>query len=166
MRLIDDLAATRLYYNRPLATLPDILLIDIPPRFSGGGLALGRYYPVILESLAEMHEFEAFLCEPRKTLVAPALLDRRPSGLRASDIIFARYEPQAPNWPWLLICFWPQSYTAMVPPSDDSFARGSYTIDAYSTERELIAAELKLLGTLGPDQARIVRSAATRVGHA
>src|SRR3546814_1853673 len=94
MRLIDELAANRCYYHRPLATLPDILLIDIPLRFSGGGLALGRYYPVILESLAEMHEFEAYLCEPRMTLIAPALLDRRPSGLRTSDIIFARYEPQ------------------------------------------------------------------------
>src|SRR3546814_11354014 len=56
MRLIDELAANRLYYHRPLATLPDILLIDIPLRFSGGGLALGRYYPVILESLAERSE--------------------------------------------------------------------------------------------------------------
>src|SRR3546814_1599980 len=27
MRLIDELAANRLYYHRPLATLPDILLI-------------------------------------------------------------------------------------------------------------------------------------------
>src|SRR3546814_20732035 len=68
--LIDELAANRLYDHRPLATLPDILLIDIPLRFSGGGLALGRYYPVILESLAEMHEFEAYLCEPRMTLIA------------------------------------------------------------------------------------------------
>ncbi|WP_317153766.1 hypothetical protein [Sphingopyxis indica] len=166
MRLIDELAAKRLYYHRPLPTLPDILLIDIPPRFSGGGLALGRYYPVILESLSEMHEFEAHLCESRMTLEAPALLDRRPSGLRTTDIIFARYEPQVPNWPWLLICFWPRSYTAMVSPSADTFARGSYTIDAYSTAGELTDAELKLLATLGPEQARIVRSVATRLGNA
>src|SRR3546814_17216 len=166
MRLIDALAANRHYYHRPLSPLPDILLIDIPLRFSGGGLALGRYYPVILESLAEMHEFEAYLCEPRMTLIAPALLDRRPSGLRTSDIIFARYEPQISDWPWLLICFWPQSYTDMVPPSADTFARGSYTIDAYATEGELTDAELKLLATLGPDQARIVRSVATRLGNA
>ena len=166
MRLIDELAARRLYYHRPLPTLPDVLLIDIPPRFSGGGLALGRYYPVILESLAEMHEFEAYLCEPRMTLVAPALLDRRPSALRTNDIIFARYEPQAPNWHWLLICFWPQSYTAMVPPSADTFARGSYTIDAYSTEGQLTDAQLKLLGTLGPEHARTVHSGGIRLGHA
>ncbi|GAI39845.1 unnamed protein product, partial [marine sediment metagenome] len=92
--------------------------------------------------------------------------DRRPSALRTRDIIFARYEPQIPNWPWLLICFWPQSYTAMVLPSADTFARGSYTIDAYSTEEELTDAELKLLATLGPEQARIVRSVATRLGNA
>src|SRR3546814_14109634 len=85
MRLIDELAANRLYYHRPLATLPDILLIDIPLRFSGGGLALGSHYPVILESLAEMHEFEAYLCEPRMTLIETALLDRRRSALANSS---------------------------------------------------------------------------------
>jgi hypothetical protein len=58
MRLIDDLAARRLYYQRSLATLPDILLIEIPARFAGSGLALHRYYPVILESLDEQQEFD------------------------------------------------------------------------------------------------------------
>ena len=38
--------------------------------------------------------------------------------------------------------------------------------DAYATEGELTDAELKLLATLGPDQARIVRSVATRLGNA
>src|SRR3546814_15246349 len=67
MRLIDDLAARRLYYQRSLATLPDILLIEIPARFAGSGLALHRYYPIILESLDEQQEFESFLCESLST---------------------------------------------------------------------------------------------------
>src|SRR3546814_10468849 len=86
MRLIDELAANRLYYHRPLATLPDILLIDIPLRFSGGGLALGRYYPVILESLAEMHEFEAYLCEPR--MRSEEHTSELPSLMRISYAVF------------------------------------------------------------------------------
>ncbi|MFC3443846.1 hypothetical protein ACFOKF_22105 [Sphingobium rhizovicinum] len=62
---MDEIAARRIYYRRPLPTLPDILLIDIPPRFAGEGLALDRYYPAILETVAEAHEFEAYLFERR-----------------------------------------------------------------------------------------------------
>lgn len=166
MRLIDDLAARRTYYHRSLPTLPDILLIDIPPRFSGPGLALGRYYPVILETLAELSEFEAFLCEQRPALMAPTLLDRRPSALRIDDIVFARYRPTAPDWPWLLLCCWPPAYTAMADPATDAFARGTYTIDAFTTERQVDAAEAQLLAVLGPDDARHVRTVATRIGTA
>ena len=90
MRLIDDLAARRLYYPRPLPTLPDILVIDVPTRFAGAGLALDHYYPIVLETLAEMQEMEAFLCTDRGGPVVPDLFDRRPSGLRVRDIVFAR----------------------------------------------------------------------------
>lgn len=166
MRLIDDLAARRTYYHRSLPTLPDILLIDIPPRFSGPGLALGRYYPVIFETLAELTEFEAYLCEQRPTLTQPALLDRRPSALRIDDIVFARYRPQTPDWPWLLLCCWPPAYAAMARSETDAFARGTYTIDAFTSEQEVDAAEARLLTVLGPQEARHVRAAATRIGNA
>lgn len=166
MRLIDYLAASRLYYQRSLVTLPDILLIEIPPHFAGSGLALDRYYPVILESLAEMHEFETFLCEPRDTLVPPALLDHRPSSLRADDIIFARYEPTAPYWPWLLLCCWPPNYTAMVPFHIEAFARGAYTVEAFTSAGEVDLAEAALLATLGPHEARHVRCVEGMIGNA
>lgn len=166
MRIIDELAATRCYYARSLPTLPDILLIDIPSRFGGTGLALDRYYPVILETLAEQVEFEAFLCAERTTLVPPALLDRRPSALRLTDIVFARYEPQAPRWPWLLLCCWPQSYTAMVQSPRDAFARGAYTVEAFSGPEEVDAAEILLLQTLGPNKACRVQSCWQPAGHA
>lgn len=166
MRLIDDLAAQRLYYPRPLPTLPDILLIDIPQHFAGSSLALGRYYPVIIESQGEALEFEAFLCAPRAKPVPPALLDRRPTALRARDIVFARYVPPLALWPHLLLCCWPETYTAMVPSSGDEFARGAYTLDAFSDEQDLDAAEQTLLKTLGADEARRVRSVAAKAGHA
>ena len=154
MRLIDDLAARRIYYRRPLPTLPDILLIDIPPRFAGEGLALDRYYPVILETVAEAHEFEAYLLEHRASLVPPSLLDRRPSALRVEEIVFARYAPAAPDWPWLQLCCWPQAYTLMVPSPNDEFARGAYTIEAFTSVGQVDAAERILLATLGPHEAR------------
>lgn len=166
MRLIDHLAARRLYYHRPLPTLPDILLIDIPQQFSGGGLVLDRYYPVILETLAECQEFEAYLCERRPALVAPALLDRRPSALHTDDIIFARYHPPAPHWPWLQLCCWPRGYTALVSESGDTFARGAYTVDAFADPDDIDAAQLALLATLGPHETRHVRPAPDATGHA
>ncbi len=166
MRLIDQLAAERIYYHRPLPTLPDILLIDIPVGHSGDGLALGRYYPVILEALAEMHEFEAFLCERRAELISPSLLDRRPSGLRTDDIVFARYRPPVPGWPWLHLCCWPRHYTMMAPDPGETFARGAYTIDAFVNADDIDAAERRLLATLGSNEARHVRSIPAVAGHA
>ncbi|WP_375282460.1 hypothetical protein [Sphingobium yanoikuyae] len=158
MRLIDELAARRIYYRRPLPTLPDILLIDIPPRFAGEGLALHRYYPVILETVAEAHEFEAYLFERRASLIPPSLLDRRPSALRAEEIVFARYAPPAPDWPWLQLCCWPQAYSLIAPSPNDDFARGAYTIEAFTSVGQVDAAERILLATLGPHEARHVRS--------
>ncbi|WBQ17717.1 hypothetical protein [Sphingobium yanoikuyae] len=166
MRLIDQLAATRIYYLRPLPTLPDILLIDIPASFAGDGLALGRYYPVILESLAEMHEFETFLCERRSELIPPSLLSRRPSSLRTDGIVFARYTPSAPGWPWLHLCCWPARYTMMVHEPAEEFARGAYTIDAFESVDDIILAERRLLATLGPHEARYVLSIPAVGGHA
>lgn len=166
MRLIDQLAARRIYYHRPLPTLPDILLIDVPSQFSGPGLALDRYYPVILETAAEAHEFEAFLCARRSRLVAPALLDRRPSALHSEDIIFARYSPPAPDWPWLQLCCWPRHYAALALDPEEMFARGAYTVDAFDDADGIGSAELRLLATLGPYEARLVQSIPAALGRA
>ena len=166
MRLIDHLAARRSYSHRPLPTLPDILLIEVPPQFSGPGLALDRYYPVILETVAEAHEFEAFLCEQRSRLIAPTLLDRRPSALLSEDIIFARYSPPAPDWPWLQLCCWPRHYAALALDPEETFARGAYTVEAFDDADGIGAAELRLLATLGLDKARLVQSMPATLGHA
>lgn len=166
MRLINQLAANRLYYRQPLPTLPDILLIDIPLHFSGSGLALDRYYPVIFESLAEMHEFEIFLCEPRAALVPPALLDRRPSALRTDHIVVARYRPPDPHWHWLQLCCWPARYKTLVPDAGGAFARGAYTVDAFISVDDIDAAELRLLTALGSQHARDVRLVSDTAGHA
>jgi hypothetical protein len=86
--------------------MPDVLLIDIPPDYASPS-PLGRYYPVIIETDAEYAEMTEFLTVDRLRLVVPDLFDHRPSALRGDDIVFARYAPTAPGWPWLLICRWP-----------------------------------------------------------
>jgi hypothetical protein len=149
MRLVDDLAARRILYGRPLATLPDVLLIDIPRAFASHSLPFGRYYPVIIETDAEYAEMETFLDRDRPSLVVPDLLDRRPSALSGDDIVFARYAPSAPGWPWLLLCRWPVDYAAMVPQNDDHFARGTYTCEVFEAFDDLADAEARLLEVLG-----------------
>jgi hypothetical protein len=158
MRLVDDLAARRILYGRPLATMPDVLLIDIPRVFASPSLPFGRYYPVIIETDAEYGEMEMFLDRDRPRLVVPDLLDRRPSALQGDDIVFARYAPSALGRPWLLLCRWPVEYAAMVPEQGDHFARGAYTCEVFETLDELADAESRLLEVLGSH--RLVRLAA------
>src|SRR3546814_13494442 len=92
---------------------------------------------------------EAFLERDRSNPVVPDLLDRRPSALRGGDIVFARYAPSAPDWPWLLLCRWPADYTGMVPRDGNHFARGAYTCEVFETVDDLVDAETCLLGVLG-----------------
>lgn len=129
--------------------MPDVLLIDIPPVFASPSLPLGRFYPVIIESDAEYAEIETFLGRDRLTPVVPDLLDYRPSALRGDDIVFARYAPSAPDWPWLLLCRWPPEYTTMVPGDGDHFARGAYTSEVFETIEDLADAEALLIEVLG-----------------
>jgi hypothetical protein len=121
---------------------------------------------VILETIAELAEFEHFLCMPRTAPVPPDLFDRRPSALQADDILFARYSPPAAGWPWLLLCRWPSRYTSVVPANGDDFARGAYTIDVFDEARQIDRTERQLLGALGPAEVRHIRSSASSLGCA
>lgn len=166
MRLIDDLAARRLYYSRPLPTLPDVLLIDAPAVYAGSGLGLGRYYPIVIETIAEAHELESFLCAERPLPVPPDILDRRPSALRSAEIIVARYAPPEPVWPCLLLCAWPPDHVAMVEYPQDQFARGAYTVDLFQSWDEVDAFERRLLANLNPAGARHLRMGPDHHGSA
>lgn len=166
IRLIDELAAHRLLYVRAIPTLPDILLIDIPSRFAAPTLPMGRYYPVILETPAEAAEMERFLHTQRSTEVPPDLFDRRPPALITEDILFARYAPPQPGWPWLLLCCWPAAYRAIVPSDNDQFAREIYTSEIFATLAELEFTESLLLKTLGMQQILQIRHLPGPQGHA
>ncbi|MBN8838654.1 MAG: hypothetical protein J0I25_00440 [Sphingomonadales bacterium] len=167
MRLIDHLAARRVLYPRPIATMPDILVIDIPSRYAAPSLPLGRYYPIVVEALAELDEIEAFLCAERSSPVVPDLFDRRASALNSNAIIFCRYAPPDPDWPILLLCHWPANFTTMVAAASDFFARGCYTIEMFASIDALDKAERRLLATLGRHQPVIVKPISTglSLGH-
>ncbi|WP_339348568.1 hypothetical protein [uncultured Sphingomonas sp.] len=128
MRLADDLARRRLCYPRPLPTLPDLCVIDVPAAYASATLPLGRYYPVIIETDREWCEWDAFLHAERDAPVAPDLLDRRASALIASEITFAHYDPIQPGWSWILLCRRPTEHIAVAGDHGDLFARSAYTI--------------------------------------
>lgn len=166
MRLVDDLASRRILFGRPLATMPDVLLIDVPPVYAAPSLPLGRYYPVIIETAAEYAEMAAFLAMDRPRLIVPDLFDRRPSALLADDIVLARYAPPGPDWPWLMLCRWPADYAAMVPQQGDHFARGAYTSECFRTMEEVLDAERRLFATLGSDRVVHLTCASEVMGKA
>ena len=166
MRLVDDLAARRILYGRPLATMPDVLLIDIPSVYASPSLPLGHYYPIILETGAEGAEMQAFLEQDRPQPVAPDIFDRPPSALRGDDVMFARYKPPLPDWPWLLLCRWPDDCVALVTPGGDHFARGVYSTEVFATVAEIERAEAQLMATLGAGAPVYISAQPDVLGHA
>ncbi|WP_404337892.1 hypothetical protein AB2M62_03665 [Sphingomonas sp. MMS12-HWE2-04] len=146
--LNQDLARRRLFYPRPILTLPDVMVIDIPARFAAPSLPLGRFYPIMVETEREQLELAQFLAEDRPGPVSPDLLDYRATQLSAQNITIATYDPPETGWPWLLLCHWPAAYSAMVGDRS-TFARGAYTTEMFETLDALNAASAQLLSVLG-----------------
>ncbi|WP_342248779.1 hypothetical protein [Sphingomonas sp. OTU376] len=169
MHVLDqDLARRRAFYARPVPTLPDILVINVPARFAGPGLALEHFYPVMIETEREHREFRALLAAERPSPVVPDLLDHRPSQLVARGIVIASYDPPCAGWPFVLLCHWPASYTSMVR-DPAIFARGAYTTEMFDTLDALADASARLLSVLGARNAldvHFVPGAAGPVGRA
>jgi len=166
--LEQDLARRRIVYPRPLATLPDIVLIEVPEPFATASLPLGHYYPIMVETEREQRELDHFLASPRPAPVVPDLLDRRPTQLEAERISIATYDPPASGWPFVLLCHWPRAYSAVVQ-DPGLFARGAYTTEVFETLDELtIASEriLTVLGTGAPVEITLIANQTRSIGHA
>lgn len=153
MRLSDEIAATRRIYTHDADGIPVIVLIDIPPRFSGKGLALGRYYPVITETTDELRELEAFLSADRHEAMQPNLLDRRASDRNVEALTLAEYAPPDLGWPWVLLCQWPDHIARDIESEAHLMARGAYTIEVYATRHELRQMAEDIRHTLNGDMA-------------
>jgi len=132
---MDSLSSTvarhRVLYPRPILAMPDILMIDLPAEFHSASLPLGNYHPILIETVAEHRELEAWLDEKREVPSSPDLLDSRPSALLADYITVAHYGPPFEGWPYVLLCHWPPDLAAAAPKELRIFTRGAYTTDLY-----------------------------------
>lgn len=135
--LSTTVARRRIVYPRPILAMPDILMIDMPAEFRPANARFGQYHPILVETIAEEEELEAYLEEERPVLSLPVLLNARPSSLAADHITIAHYGPPLGGWPYVLLCRWPPSLAAAAPPDLRLFARGAYTIDLYSDREQL-----------------------------
>lgn len=152
IRLADRLARRRQLYPSPLISAPSVMLIDVDPQFRGSTLALGRFYPIIVEADHELDELETFITMLRPAPVVPDLLDDRPSGLHAPRILISRYNPPAGGWPWLAVTCWPASMAAAAREAGVPMARGRYTMEVFEDVGGLDAHCTTLLQALGRDQ--------------
>src|SRR3546814_2463742 len=96
--LSTTVARHRIFYPRPILAMPDILMIDMPAEFRSPSLPLGHYHPILIETVAEQHELEAYLEEECQVPPSPDLLDARPSAHPADHITVAHYGPPFENW--------------------------------------------------------------------
>ena len=146
--LAATLARRRIYYPRPIASLPDILMIDVPRRFADRGLARARFYPIMVETPGEQSELEAFLSEDRDSLVSPGILDERLSTLPKEHLTIAHYRPSQAGWPYVQLCQWPAEFVARASGGGRQFARGAYTFELFHGRKRLEAASQLLLASL------------------
>lgn len=146
--LADGPARKRVLYPSPLITAPSVLVIDVPAAHRGRGLSLDRYYVIIIENDAERSELERFLTTPRSIMVPPDLLDHRPSNHWSGTVVISRYEPPAPDWPWLLVARWPDSFSQSAGDGGISMARGCYTMELFEDPEALQAHSTALLENL------------------
>ncbi|WP_084445233.1 hypothetical protein [Sphingomonas sp. TDK1] len=168
--LSQTLARERMLYASPMIAAPSVMLIDMPVRHRGEGLALGRYYAIILETDEERGELDRFLDEPRPAVIAPDLLDTRPSSVVSDHVIISRYEPPADGWPWVLVCRWPEPYARIASDSPGcDMARDCYTMEVFEhldDLKEHSAALLEQLGTHGQLKIRMLTPGSSLTGTA
>src|SRR3546814_4383486 len=117
--------------------MPDILMIDMPAEFRSPSLPLGHYHPILIETVAEQHELEAYLEEECQVPSSPDLLDARPSALPADHITVAHYGPPFEKWHFVLMCNWPPDLTAAPPYALRMLVRGAYRIDINDDQDQL-----------------------------
>ena len=146
--LAATIARRRIYYPRPVECLPDILMVDLPRRFAPRRRALKRFYPILIETIEEQSEVEAFLAQPREKLVMPDLLAERPSALSKEHLTIAHYAPSEAGWPFVLLCQWPAEFAARSSGQDRLFMRASYTFELFPDRNRLEEASKVLLASI------------------
>jgi hypothetical protein len=124
-------ARHRVFYPRPVAPMPDILMIDMSSGARDNAGSFRRFHPILCETVGEQQEVEAYLDEERDGAFPSDPLDTRPSVLPTDHTTIAHYAPPADGWPYLLLCRWPPDLTAIAPKDLNMFARGAYTVELF-----------------------------------
>jgi hypothetical protein len=150
--LAATIARRRVYYPRPVESLPDILMIDFPRRFARRRLALKGFYPILIETIEEQSEVEAFLAQLREELVVPDFLNERPSVLSREHLTIAHYGPSEAGWPFVQLCQWPADFAARASTKDRLFTRSVYTFELFRNRKQLEEASKILLSSLDPER--------------
>jgi hypothetical protein len=109
---------------------------------------LARFYPIMLETIEEQSEIEAFLAEERDLVVPPDLLDERPSTFAREHLTIAHYGPSKTGWPFIQLCQWPVEFAARASSKDRMFARGAYTFELFRDRKRLEEATRVLIASL------------------
>ena len=135
-------------YPSPGVGAPDVIVVDVPPEWRGRGLALDRYYAIIIETDAEREEVELYLSAPQSRPVAPDLLDHRPSNIQADDVVISRYDPPDRGWPWLSVTRWPDRYAEAACVRGVTMARGHYTMEMFEAADGLEAHSTAMIEAL------------------
>jgi hypothetical protein len=146
--LSTTVARRRIFYPRPILEMPDILMIDMPAEFVSANLPLGNFHPILIETIEEQLELEAYLEEKHEVPSLPDLLDARPSAVLADHITIAHYGPPLEDWPYVLLCRWPPGLTAAAPEELQMFVRGAYTAELFTDQDLLEQASGALLALL------------------
>lgn len=142
--LSTTIARQRAFYPRPIVSMPDILMIDLPAEFR----RRDRYHAVLIETIAEQQELEACLEDEHPVASLWDLLNPRPSGVTTDHITVAHYGPPAGDWPYALLCRWPSDLAAATPKEMRMFVREAYTIELFANEEQLDRASDTLLAIL------------------
>lgn len=116
--------------------------------FRGESLPLGRFYPLITETIEEVREVVAFLEEQREQLVAPTLLEQRPSTIVSDGPGVWRYEPDAPGWPWITLFCWPAEVRELASGRGVRLSRGCYSIELFESRAAADDHDLSVLQQL------------------
>lgn len=130
-------ARHRIFYPRPIRAMPDIMMINIPAEFQSGSSPFGEYHPILIETLAEQQELDAYLEGERRDPTMPDLLDERPSAFAATHVSVAHYGPPSKDWPFVLLCRWPDELVAAAPKELRMFVRDAYTIELFSSREQM-----------------------------
>jgi hypothetical protein len=128
--------------------MPDIVMVRLDAEYVEPRSRADPYHPILVETVAEQVELEAYLAAERQEPSRPDLLDARPSGLAADHITVAHYGPPSDDWPFVLLCRWPPDLAVATPKELRMFVREVYTIELFSDRQALERASDTLLGLL------------------